>query len=291
MNIKSISPEHLEMLKKECQHSKETKKIKKEEDDKPKNPNTKSQTSDRNTKRQHRSYKEEQIKELKDIVALKQFSTTQAGFIVGINERTARYYMKEYKNDEAKGLPGRKSKNIKTGKLEQLHKEFLDSFFANNSEAMAWQARDALLESFPEIGSISLLSLYEYLDESPSTFRNLKSVVVPRKTQITLESEPKPNIDWNQSCVFISKAGFQLHTGQSKKGMSVKSKATVFKATCENGVIEPTPCGTKKPEKKADARMRANAKEVTEEDMKDWISYSKSFYNQYRVLEQKIKLI
>ncbi|KAI8364198.1 hypothetical protein BD560DRAFT_491292 [Blakeslea trispora] len=90
---------------------------------------------------------ESEIQELLDLVIEQGLSARKAGFIVGIVERTVQRYVKQYKEDNEKRLPGQKKKqSAPPKKLEPLHTDFLCSYFDKKPEAVLWQARDALLE-------------------------------------------------------------------------------------------------------------------------------------------------
>jgi hypothetical protein len=183
----------------------------------------------------YRSYTPEQIQELLDLVIEQGLSARKAGFIVGIVERTAQHYVKQCKDDAEKRLPGQRKQIKRVGKLEPCHTEFLCSFFAKRPEAVLWQARDALLDMFPQIGSINLSSLHEHLVLHASlTFKKLEPVVAAITAQSTLElrrervleRQNDSSMNWNQNCVSIDEAGFNMHIrrnfGRSKKGMPVK---------------------------------------------------------------------
>lgn len=65
-------------------------------------------TIERKTRGPYRSYTPLQIQELLDLVIKQGMSAIQAGLAVGIVVRTAQHYVKTYKNDEEKRLPGKK---------------------------------------------------------------------------------------------------------------------------------------------------------------------------------------
>ncbi|KAG0767089.1 hypothetical protein G6F16_004621 [Rhizopus arrhizus] len=172
---------------------------------------------------------------VRDLVIEQGLSARKAGFIVGIVERTAQHCVKQCKDDAEKRLPGQRKQIKRVGKLEPCHTEFLCSFFAKRPEAVLWQARDALLDMFPQIGSINLSSLHKHLVLHASlTFKKLGPVVAAITAQSTLElrrervleRQNDSSMNWNQNCVSIDEAGFNMHIrrnfGWSKKGMSVK---------------------------------------------------------------------
>jgi post-segregation antitoxin (ccd killing protein) len=115
-----------------------------------------------------------------------------------------------------------KKKRIqRVGKLEPCHTEFLCTFFAQRPEAVLWQARDTLLEMFPQIGSINLSSLHKYLVPHASlNFKKLEPVAAAERTaqsvlqlrsERVLEWQNDNSMDRNQNCVFIDEAGLNMH--------------------------------------------------------------------------------
>lgn len=103
-------------------------------------------------------------------------STRKAGFIIGIVERTPQHYVKLYRDDEKKRLPGARKQPTKwISKLQLHHTVFLCDFYDKNAAAVLWQARDMLLEAFPEIELITLSGLHKHLIDHASL--TLKLVV------------------------------------------------------------------------------------------------------------------
>ncbi|CEG80782.1 hypothetical protein RMATCC62417_15068 [Rhizopus microsporus] len=96
-------------------------------------PKTKTQAKVRGP---YRSYTPEQIQELLDLVIEQDLSACKAGLIVDIVERTAQHYVKQYKGDEEKRLPGQRKRTQRVGKLEPCHTDFFCSFFAKRPEAV-----------------------------------------------------------------------------------------------------------------------------------------------------------
>ncbi|KAG1145251.1 hypothetical protein G6F37_008097 [Rhizopus arrhizus] len=108
-------------------------------------------------------------KKLLDLVIEGGLSARKAGMMVGIVERTAQHYVKLYRDDEEKYLPGLRKPRIKCHmKLEPQVTDFLCTFYGQNPEAVLWQARESLLQAFPEIKPISLSSLHKHLVQHAS---------------------------------------------------------------------------------------------------------------------------
>ncbi|PHZ17389.1 uncharacterized protein RHIMIDRAFT_243465 [Rhizopus microsporus ATCC 52813] len=130
----------------------------------------------------YRSYNSEQIQELLDLVIEGGLSARKAGMIVGIVERTAQHYVKLYRDDEKKCLPGLRKPQIKCHmKLEPQHTDFLCTFYGENLEAVLWQAKGSLLQAFPEIKPIFLSGLRKHLVQHASlTLKKLGGVVTAR---------------------------------------------------------------------------------------------------------------
>jgi hypothetical protein len=79
---------------------------------------------------------------------------------IGINVRTAQYYIKKHKNDDEKRVPlPRSAAHISFAnnqKLYQKHTDFLCEVFDKRADMTLWEARDMLLNAFPEVYSITL---------------------------------------------------------------------------------------------------------------------------------------
>ncbi|KAG1140027.1 hypothetical protein G6F37_000903 [Rhizopus arrhizus] len=224
----------------------------------------------------------EQIQELLDLVIGQGLSARKAGFNVGIVERTAQHYVKQCKDDTEKRLPGQRKQTKRVGKLESCHTEFLCSFFAKRPEAVLWQARDALLDMFSQIGSINLSSLHKHLVLQASlTFKKLELVVAAITAQSTLELKRErvlerqndSSMNWNQNCVSIDEADFNMHIrrnfDRSKKGMSVKSVVPSNRGVTVTIIdVQKKTSGTKKRKRysgKADD-VEVNAREGTQSE-------------------------
>ncbi|KAI7857340.1 hypothetical protein BDC45DRAFT_578762 [Circinella umbellata] len=116
-------------------------------------------TAAKSTRGTYRSYTLLQVQELLDLVIEEGVSARQAGLAVGIVMRTAQHYVKTYRDDEEKRLPGIKKASRLRGnnrKLEPKHTDFLCRYYDNNAAAVLWEARDALISAFPEIKSFTL---------------------------------------------------------------------------------------------------------------------------------------
>ncbi|KAG1047050.1 hypothetical protein G6F43_010485 [Rhizopus delemar] len=186
----------------------------------------------------------------------------KAGSAVGIVERTAQNYVKTYKEDDEKRLPGGRKQRVSwERKLQPHHTNFLCVFYEKNPQIVLWQARDALLEAFSEIQSITLSGLHRHLVLHASlTLKKLEAIVSSRNTlgnlQIrrnrVLEWKSDENMNWHKNCVFIDEAGFNMHIrrnfGRSKRGMPAKAvisanrsiTVSIIGAICEKGVIDLT---------------------------------------------------
>ncbi|KAG1155395.1 hypothetical protein G6F36_014396 [Rhizopus arrhizus] len=214
------------------------------------------------TRGAYRTYSPEQVQELLDLVIEEGLSARKAGAIVGIVERTAQNYVKTYKEDDEKRLPGGRKQRVSwERKLQPHHTNFLCVFYEKNPQAVLWQARDALLEAFSEIQSITLSGLHRHLVLHASlTLKKLEAIVSSRNTlgnlQIrrdrVLEWKSDENMNWHKNCVFIDEAGFNMHIrrnfGRSKRGMPAKAvipanrgiTVSIIGAICEKGVIDLT---------------------------------------------------
>ncbi|EIE92185.1 hypothetical protein RO3G_16896 [Rhizopus delemar RA 99-880] len=236
------------------------------------------------TRGAYRTYSPEQVQELLDLVIEEGLSARKAGAIVGIVERTAQNYVKTYKEDDEKRLPGGRKQRVSwERKLQPHHTNFLCVFYEKNPQAVLWQARDALLEAFSEIRSITLSGLHRHLVLHASlTLEKLEAIVSSRNTlgnlQIRrdriLEWKSDENMNWHKNCVFIDEAGFNMHIrrnfGRSKRGMPAKAvipanrgiTVSIIGAICEKRVIDLT---LRKP-KAVQKKTNSNKKRKKEND-------------------------
>ncbi|KAI9265642.1 hypothetical protein BY458DRAFT_221928 [Sporodiniella umbellata] len=222
----------------------------------------------------YRSYNPEQIQKLLDLVIEGGLSARKAGMMVGIVERTAQHYVKLYRDDEEKRLPGLRKPRIKWHmKLEPQHTDFLCTFYGENPEAVLWQARESLLQDFPEIKSISLSGLHKHLVQHASlTLKKLKRVVTARaahnnlnlRKERVLEWKADKNMDWENRNFGRSKRGTPAKTLlPSNRGITV----TIIGAICEKGVIDLTLRKPKAVQKKAAHSKKRKRKDGKAEDV------------------------
>ncbi|KAG0745035.1 hypothetical protein G6F57_008549 [Rhizopus arrhizus] len=205
----------------------------------------------------YRSHNLEQIQELLDLVVEGGLSARKAGMMVGIVERTAQHYVKLYRDDEEKRLPGTRKPRIKCHmKLEPQHTDFLCTFYGENPEAVLWQARESLLQAFPEIKPISLSGHHKHpVQHASLTLKKLERVVTAKaahnnlnlRKERVIEWKADKNMDWENRRVFIDEAGFNMHIrrnfGRSKQGTPAKTllpsnrgiTVTIICAICEKG--------------------------------------------------------
>ncbi|CEJ00962.1 hypothetical protein RMCBS344292_18454 [Rhizopus microsporus] len=233
----------------------------------------------------YRSYSPEQVQELLDPVIEQGLSARKAGAIVGIVERTAQHYVKTYREDDEKRLPGGRKQRVSwERKLGPHHTDFLCEFYGKTPQAVLWQARDALLEAFHEISSITLSGLHRHLILHASlTLKKLEPIVSSRtalsnlklRRDKVLEWKNDENMNWHENCVFIDEAGFNMHIrrnfGRSKRGVPAKAvipanrgiTVSIIGAICEKGVIDLSLRKPKAVQKKANGtkkRKRGNGK-------------------------------
>ncbi|KAG1055662.1 hypothetical protein G6F43_002405 [Rhizopus delemar] len=193
------------------------------------------------------------IQELHDLVIEEGLSARKAGAVVGIAERTAQNYVKTYREDDEKRLPGGRKQRVSwERKLQSHHTNFLCVFYEKNPQAVLWQARDALLEDFSEIQSITLSGLHRYLVLHASLTLNKLEAIVSSRTTL----------------------GFNMHIrrnfGRSKRRMPAKAvipanrgtTVSIIGAICEKGAINLT---LRKP-KAVQKKTNSNKKRKREND-------------------------
>ncbi|EIE79043.1 hypothetical protein RO3G_03748 [Rhizopus delemar RA 99-880] len=121
-------------------------------------------------------------------------------FFFGIVERTVQNYVKTYKEDDEKRLPGGRKQRVSwEGRLQPHHTNFLCVFYEKNPRAILWQARDALLEAFSEIQSITLSGLHRHLVLHVSlTLKKLEAIVSSRTTLGNLQIRRHRALEWKR---------------------------------------------------------------------------------------------
>ncbi|KAI9502136.1 hypothetical protein BX070DRAFT_178703, partial [Coemansia spiralis] len=86
----------------------------------------------------YRRYTPQQIEKLFDLVIEEGRSAKEAALMAGINVRTAQHYVKTYRDDEQKRLPGieRKPRNGRPRKLNETHTRFCTQLVNQNPTAV-----------------------------------------------------------------------------------------------------------------------------------------------------------
>ncbi|KAI8370160.1 hypothetical protein EDC96DRAFT_588327 [Choanephora cucurbitarum] len=137
----------------------------------------------------YRSYAPEQIQELLDLVIEQGLSARKTGFIVGIVERIAQHYVKQYKDDNEKRLPGqKKSRVLHQRSLSRVIQTFFAVTLTRSLKQYFGKQGMHCLKSFPSIQSLNLSSLHRHLLRHASlTLKKLEPGVAARTAQRTLE--------------------------------------------------------------------------------------------------------
>ncbi|KAG1380737.1 hypothetical protein G6F61_003782 [Rhizopus arrhizus] len=145
--------------------------------------------------------------------------------MVSIVERTAQHYVKLYRDDEEKRLPGiGKPRDKWQVKLKSCHTGLLCDFYGKKLEAVLWQARESVIKAFLEIELIYLSGLRKHLvQHAYLTLKKLKRIVTARSTLNNLKLRKERVLEWKtdedmdcESCyVFINEAGFNMHIRRS----------------------------------------------------------------------------
>ncbi|KAL7322216.1 hypothetical protein PS15p_212245 [Mucor circinelloides] len=213
--------------------------------------------------RTYRSYSPQQVQELIDMVEMLGLSARKAGLTIGINARTAHYYVKKYRDDDEKRVPlPRSTANISYAnnrKLFEDHTKFLCDIFDKRADLTLWEAREMLLNTFPEIYDITLSALHKHLVAKASlTLKKLEKFTAPRESETTLKIRHDrvlewindTEMSWESNCVFLDEAGFNLHLRRNF-GRSIRGKParvivpanrgvtiTIVGAICELGIID-----------------------------------------------------
>src|ERR1700692_1451367 len=183
-----------------------------------------------------------------------------AALQTGINIRTAQHYVKKYNDDEERRLPFnvRKTAVGRKPKLTEVHSQYLLGFIDEYPTAVLDDIRQALYQRFPGL-TISMSSLHRHLvQKCRVTLKKLQKLPAARNSNRVLrlrkekveDWESTPDLDFTRNCVFIDKAGFNLHTqrnyGRSRNGTPAKGTIptakgvtiTILGAISQAGVID-----------------------------------------------------
>ncbi|KAG2218177.1 hypothetical protein INT45_003603 [Circinella minor] len=213
------------------------------------------------------------------------YSARKAELELGFAVRTAQHYCHQYRLDEDKVLPGKKSQSGGAPKkLFPEHTKFLIEYFEERVTATLWQAGDELCEKFSI--SVSLIAVHNHLvNHCTVTFKKLEklpaTIITPRVInllkQVVEEWERDLNMDYMKNCVFIDKAGFNMHLrrnfGRPKIGTPAKAvvptnrgiSINIFSAIYHDGILDLTlrrPQPVPRPKKRK--RNNGSSEEVTD---------------------------
>jgi hypothetical protein len=211
----------------------------------------------------YRNYTPWQVQKLLDLVIETGMSARRVSIESGIAIRTGQSYVRQYKlKEDPEFLPGKKfgyqgGNNVK---FSAEHTKFLINYFDTNSDAVLWEARDALISTFPEL-NVSLSAIHNHLrDKCTLTLKKLGKIYESRNSERTINLRKEivqkwindPFMDYATNCVFIDEAGFNMHLrrnfGRSKRGIPAKTvvpsnrglNISIIGAICEKGVIDLT---------------------------------------------------
>lgn len=160
------------------------------------------------------------------MVAVVGISARAAGLQLEINVRTAQYYVKKYKDDnEKRTLLPRITANISFAnnrKLYENHTDFLYEIFDKKADLTLWEARDMLLNAFPEVYNITLSALHKHLVTKASvTLKKLDKITAAKDSEITVSIRHDRIFEWKkttQTCggriivsFFFYEEGFNMH--------------------------------------------------------------------------------
>ena len=156
-----------------------------------------------------------------DLVIEQGLSARKTGFIVGIVERIAQHYVKQYKDDNEKRLPGqKKSRVLHQRSLSRVIQTFFAVTLTRSLKQYFGKQGMHCLKSFPSIQSLNLSSLHRHLLRHASlTLKKLEPGVAARTAQRTLELRREGVLKWlghsnmnqTQSCISINETGFDMH--------------------------------------------------------------------------------
>lgn len=206
----------------------------------------------------YRKYTLHQIESLIELVIEHGMTAKGAGLQVGINVRTAQYYVQQYTKDEQQRLPGpSKTRGGIHFKLGEEHTQILIRYFEQNPAATLQEARVSLCQQFDGL-VITLSGLHKHLvDKCCLTLKKLDKLPAARNSERVIEARKQaiqawlalPSFDYARDCVFIDEAGFNMHIkrtfGRSQKGTPARTTVptqrgvsiTILGAICAAGII------------------------------------------------------
>ena len=184
----------------------------------------------------YRKYNSQQIQQLFDYVIETGMTAKRASLLVGIKVRSGQYYVHQYKIENEMVVHTAATKKVRgrPPTLTNEHTAFLIDYYDKNVDAVLFEAQDALFKTFGI--SITLSGLHKHLVNKVSlTLKKLEKLPKARVTKVTLDKRAKlisqwnsdPGFDFDNRCVFIDKAGFNLHIrrnfSRSKRGTPARA--------------------------------------------------------------------
>lgn len=118
------------------------------------------------SKKKYKKYGPEQIRQFIQIMQDESITVPKAAARCSIPRGTAYKLFAEYTESGGTVLPGSASKAKNRGTKQKLfphHTKFIVSYLENNRSTTLKLAREALLREFPEVGDISLTSLWKHI--------------------------------------------------------------------------------------------------------------------------------
>ena len=213
-------------------------------------------TKNRELRGPYRKYNSQQIQQLFDYVIEMGMTAKRALLLVGIKVRTGQHYVRQYKieNEMVVHTSVTKKARGRPPTLIDEHTAFLIDYYDKNMDAVLFEAQDALFETVAV--SLTLSGLHKHpVNKASLTLKKLEKLPKARVTEVTLDKRAKlisewnsdPEFDFDNRCVFIDEAGFNLHIrrnfGRSKRGTPARAvvpsqrgvSITILGAICELG--------------------------------------------------------
>ncbi|KAI8068692.1 hypothetical protein BC940DRAFT_318661 [Gongronella butleri] len=194
---------------------------------------------------QYRVYTAAQVVDLIDLVTTKGYAAAAAGRKVGIKERTAQGYVRQYYLDEQQcvPIPGRVHNNgdaeveslVNTCEVVEELVEFLLAFFKDDPTRTLEEAKVALEAGFPPV-TISLPALQTVLRETCGlTYKEVQISTDVIDTWRALQ-----DLDILRTCVFLDIAGFNLDRfgWMKREATPMAQNVVILGAICEIGILK-----------------------------------------------------
>lgn len=190
-----------------------------------------------------RVYTQQDINKLIALL-VEQVPIKDAALRTGINEKSAYRFKSQWQKTGE--VPQQKKRGRRMGTVSELtekHSKFIIDLVDEHSTTTVAGIHELLLIEFPSL-SVSPSAVYRHLRTSCAlSMKKLEKISVARNSEETLKKRKETILQWladkemdfENNCVFLDEAGFNLHMtrtrGWSKKGAPAKTTVPASKGT------------------------------------------------------------